>query len=114
MPHVMLDFPDEALHQSHGLLFRLGDITYDLQIESVKEAIEQLADKDFQGQITVKLHRSVHGLGRLIHIEVHALSLEVEPRYVQLIDFSDTVQVHKFERRIILAALRGTLEKLRK
>jgi len=112
MSRPVLEFPAQSLYNVHGLIFKLGDIDYDLDVESVREAIEKLADKDFQGQLTVKLHRSTHGTGRLLHIEIHALSIEVEPRYAQFIDFSDTVQVHKLERRNLLSAMRAGLGNL--
>jgi hypothetical protein len=104
------EYPAEGLHNARGISIKLGGLTYDLKETSVSGAVVQLEDPDFRGQITVRLHRTVRGTGRMQHIEIHNLSLEVEARYVCVIDFSDSIQVRSFPRRNFLSSLRKALE----
>lgn len=104
------EYPAESLHVAHGLSIRINRLVYDLKQESVGDALLKLADPEFLGQISIELHRTVFGVGRLSHIEIHCLSLEVEGRYISVIDFSDSIHVHKFERRIFVSSLRRAME----
>jgi len=114
MQSPSLEYNVESLYRAKGITLKIGDITYDLVAEDVADAIEKITDPDCRGQITVHLHRSVRGTGRLAHVEVHALSLEVEARYIQIIDFSDRIQVQSYERRRILSIFKKVMEEYHK